>query len=707
MKNYITLFFVVLFCGIIDAQIINIPDANFKAKLISLGVDTNADGNIQEAEAAVVTLLNLSFSNISNLSGIEYFNNLLNLQANNNSLSSINLVGLNLLQVLNCGGNSLSSLNLSLVSNLIVLSCSGNQISNLNFNGLNNLEQLNCSTNQLTNLDVSMLTNLQIFSCSYNQLTEIDISNNINLYSFGCRNNNLINVNIKNGVEQIFSTGTILTSDDWANNPNLSYVCVDDINLSGLQFILNYSYGSTNNINLNSYCSFTPGGVFYTIQGTTKYDDGNNGCDSSDGFIPNIKFSLSNGAITGTVIANASGNYTLPVQAGTHTITPILENPSYFIVSPSSSSITFPTATSPFTQNFCISPNGVHNDLAVELIPVSVARPGFDAVYKIKYKNKGTQTQSGSVSLTFQDAVLDLVSSSPATTTAVLNTLTWSFVNLQPFETREINLVLNVNSTAETPPVNQGDVLHFSSAIVGLTDETPTDNNVEVNQIVVNAFDPNDKTCLEGSTISPSKIGDYVHYKIRFENSGTANAENVVVKDIIDTSKFDVSTLQFVASSHSCIIRISNGNKVEFIFEGINLPFDDATNDGYVVFKIKSKPTLVVGDQISNNANIYFDYNAPIVTNTAISTFQILANNSFVFGNYFTLSPVPVSNVLTINAKQDLQIKSVSIYNTLGQLVFVTISPSYVVDVAALKTGTYFIKIESDKGTANSKFIKE
>jgi hypothetical protein len=37
---------------------------------------------------------------------------------------------------------------------------------------------------------------------------------------------------------------------------------------------------------------------------------------------------------------------------------------------------------------------------------------------------------------------------------------------------------------------------------------------------------------------------------------------------------------------------------VEFIFQGIQLPFDDANNDGYVVFKIKSKNTLAIGDEI-------------------------------------------------------------------------------------------------------------
>src|SRR5690606_20906712 len=115
--------------------------------------------------------------------------------------------------------------------------------------------------------------------------------------------------------------------------------------------------------------------------------------------------------------------------------------------------------------------------------------------------------------------------------------------------------------------------------------------------------DPNDKTCLQGTGISQTQVGNYVHYLIRFENTGTANAQNIVVKDIIDTSKFDLSSLIAVCGSHSIVTRITGPNTVEFIFENIQLPFADATNDGYVVFKIRTLPNLTVGNAFSNTAN--------------------------------------------------------------------------------------------------------
>jgi hypothetical protein len=124
-----------------------------------------------------------------------------------------------------------------------------------------------------------------------------------------------------------------------------------------------------------------------------------------------------------------------------------------------------------------------------------------------------------------------------------------------------------------------------------------------------------------------------------------------------------------IRGSHSFTTRISSTNKVEFIFGNINLPFDDANNDGYVVFKIKTKPTLVVGNTFSNTASIYFDYNFPIITNTATTTIQLLGTRDFEFTEYFTLYPNPAKNVLNIQAKGEATISSLEIYNVLGQLV--------------------------------------
>jgi len=577
---------------------------------------------------------------------------------------------------------------------------SSNLISSIDLKNNKLLKTLYCGNNKLTSLDVSNQNLLTDLYCQDNLLTTLDGSNLKNLFSLNCSNNQLTSLNLKNGINEIFNV---------AGN-NLMFLCIDD-NFYEQSTAQNYlSLSRIYNCSLNSYCSFTPGGTFYTIQGNTKFDSDNNGCDSNDAISQNSKFKITDGTNIGNFISNTSGNYYIPVQDGMHTITPVLGNPTYFTVSPASVEVVFPTQTSPFTQNFCITPNGFHNDLEVTILPISPARPGFEATYKIIYKNKGTGTQSGSVNLTFNDAVLDFVSAFPAINNQILDKLTWDFTNLQPFETREITVTLNVNSPMESPAVNIGDRLSFNALINPVTgDEKPVDNSSALRQSVVGSFDPNDKTCLEGDVITPNLIGEYVNYLIRFENTGTYPAENIVVKDMIDISKFDISTLVPTKASHEFVTKISDGNKVEFIFEKINLPFDDATNDGYIAFKIKTLPTLVVGDSFTNEANIYFDYNFPILTNKATSTFKTLGIQDFEFSNYFNVYPNPVNDILNIGMKNNIEVKSMSVYDILGQLLIAVPNAKTVskIDVSKLTTGNYFLKMITDKGTSSVKFIKQ
>jgi Leucine-rich repeat (LRR) protein len=780
-KFYFLLLGLCLFSGV-NAQIVNIPDANFRYALVNssianvvaknlngdfFSVDANGDGLLQLCEILQVSYIDVSnYNTIQTLSGITSFANLKFLKCNNNiqldghlnvsglanleelnfsnsgidsvnltglinlkeltcssvSVGSLVLTGLTNLELIQCNSSGVSSLdftglinlksviasgcyflntiNFSNATNLIGVSCETSHISSLNLQGLNNLQYLSCNNNLLTSLNVSENANLETLVCSQNLLTTLDVSNLTNLKTLFCINNQLTTLFIKNSSNEVNALS-------FGNNPNLTYICADESQLTNVQnLIVQNGYV---NCHVNSYCSFTPGGLFYTIQGSNKLDVDNNGCDVLDIQFPNLKFNFTNSTNVGSLISNTTGNYSIPVIAGTHTITPILENPTYFNVSPSTVNVTFPTQISPFTQNFCVTANGVHPDLEVTLLPLQTARPGFDATYKIIYKNKGNQTQSGSVNLAFNDAVLDLVTANPVATSQTVNNLSWDFVNLLPFETREILVTLNVNSPTETPAVTGGYVLNYTTSITSpATDETPNDNTFAYNQTVVNSFDPNDKTCLEGATITPAKVGDYVHYMIRFENNGTANAQNIVVKDMIDLTKFDISSIVPIKGSHSFVTNITSGNKVEFIFENINLPFDDTNNDGYVAFKIKTKPTLVLGNTFSNSASIYFDYNFPIVTNPATTTIAVLATQDFVFSNYFSLYPNPVKNVLNIAVKDSIEVSSINIYNTLGQLVLVISNAQKVssVDVSGLTAGNYFIKINSDKGTSNTKFIK-
>ncbi|WP_445722032.1 DUF7619 domain-containing protein [Flavobacterium sp.] len=666
----------ILFGLHVNAQIVNIPDANFKAKLTTLGIDTNNDGNIQVSEAHQVTYLNVSDQNITNLTGINEFINL---------------------TFLNCAGNSIITLNLDGLNNLIELNCTNSHIASMSLNGLINLKKITCIANQLITFDASDLISLEELYCDSNELTTLNLNNSKNLKKIYCWGNELESLFLKNG--------SIETSISIMDNPNLSYICCDDDQVNQLELLT--TQNGISNCSVNSYCSFLLGGEYYTILCNAKYDFNSNGCDINDINYSNLNFSIANSINSGTFLVNQSGNYSIPVQAGSHTITPNLENPNYFTISPTNITVDFPTQASPFTQDFCVTANGIHSDVEVIILPTVPARPGFDANYKIIYRNKGNQVENGAITFTYNNAVLDYVSANPIYDSQATDTFTWNYTNLKPFETREIEVVFNVNSPMETPAVNNGDQLNFTAQITPMaTDEVLYDNTSAIKQTVVGSYDPNDKTCLEGETVGPDMIGEYVHYLIRFENTGTYPAENVVVKDMVDASKFDIATLIPLKGSHEFYTRIKD-NKVEFIFENINLDFNDATNDGYVAFKIKTKSTLSLGDTFSNDANIYFDYNFPITTNTYTTTIQALSIQDFDFNSKFTLYPNPVQDVLYFNSKENLEIQSVEIYNMLGQIVISVPNSTTSVDVSSLISGNYFIKVNTEQGISNTKFIKE
>jgi Leucine-rich repeat (LRR) protein len=758
MKNCILLFLLLLAVSS-SAQIVNIPDANFKAKLLSaspnntvaygnggyIKIDTNNDNEIQVSEALVITNLDVSNSNISSLIGIESFTNLNYLTCSSNQLTSINVsqqvnliflncgfnqltnldvYGLTNLQNLNCSVNQLTILNLNGISNLhqlqcsqnqltsinvsqqvnlVTFVCSGNQLTNLNVFGLYNLQQLYCDTNQLTSIDLSGLTNLKELTCTFNQLTSLNVSELSNLFKLYCNNNQLTYLNIKNNSNEAQNPVNNLV---FSFNPNLQFVCVDDFQLVNVQNRIN-QYGYTN-CQASTYCTFTPGGTYNTITGTQLFDGNNNGCDVNDAPFPNMKIKINDGTTSGATFTNATGNYTFYTQAGSFTVAPELENPSFFNFSPATAVVTFPDNNNNIsTNNFCITANGIHNDVEVVLSPISAARPGFDAYYKLVYKNKGNQTLSGNLALTFDDAHTDFVAANPVGSQTA-NVLQWSYSNLLPFETRVINVTLHLNSPLDTPALNSGDMLDFAANITPvINDELPADNVFVLHQIVVNSMDPNDIQCLEGSSVLSTEIGKYLHYAVQFENTGTAAAENIVVKDVIDTAKYDMDSLQLLDASAPVYARIT-GNVVEFIFKNIQL--SPATGNppvgghGDILFKIKSKNTLVTGNSVEKQAKIYFDYNAPINTNIAQTTFAELSNTVFTKDDSIKVSPNPTHAIITIHGNSS--IKSITLFDVQGRILE-TVLNNNSIDLADKTNGIYFLKITSEKGSKVEKVVKE
>ena len=444
---------------------------------------------------------------------------------------------------------------------------------------------------------------------------------------------------------------------------------------------------------------------YYYLIGQNKFDNDSNGCSPTDIDYPFMKYEVANGSQINFHVANYTGSYSIAMTEGNYVVTPKIENPSYFTITPASVSLNFPTATSPQQQNFCIVPNGIHQDLEIVVLPLTIARPGFGAQYKIVYKNKGNVMVSGQVALSYLNNVMTFDSATPAATTTA-NQLTWNYADLWPFESREIVVSFTLSTPTANPPLNGGDIINLTAAVTPeTTDEMPWDNSFVLNQTVVNSFDPNDKTCLEGDTVSQEYVGKYVHYMIRFENTGNGEAVNVTVKDNIDASKFDITSIVPLSGSHSFVTKIKD-DTVSFLFENINLPFADATNDGFVMFKIKLIDTLEGGDIFTNQAEIYFDYNYPIATNTASTTIQNTMAVEDIKVTSIVIYPNPANDFVSILHSE--QIIKVEIYSVDGRLVKSVLNPAEnKLDISSLTKGQYIIKIDDGSGKLSAKLIKK
>ncbi|AZJ34918.1 cadherin domain-containing protein [Tenacibaculum singaporense] len=246
-------------------NVVNIPDANFKAVLVAnTAINTNGDNEIQVTEANNFTgTLKANNKNISDVTGIEEFINLNALLLASNQISNINLSNNTKLKIINiynnqltsldvsknikletlrCSynnlsnidltqnilleglyitNNKLSSLNLQNNSSLINLFCSENQITSINLGSLTEIKDFNINRNKLSSLDVSKLVKLRQLQVHINNLSSIDLSNNINLESFIAFNNNLTSLNVANG------NNTNMTYMDASSNPDLTCIKID------------------------------------------------------------------------------------------------------------------------------------------------------------------------------------------------------------------------------------------------------------------------------------------------------------------------------------------------------------------------------------------------------------------------------------------------------------------------------------------------
>lgn len=104
------------------------------------------------------------------ITGIQTCISLHTLLAPYNSLTSLNLSGLNALTAVDCGHNSLTSLLVTGCDRLFDLFCYYNQLTSLDISTCTNIQQFLCNNNLITSLNVSGCARIVSIICSYNSM---------------------------------------------------------------------------------------------------------------------------------------------------------------------------------------------------------------------------------------------------------------------------------------------------------------------------------------------------------------------------------------------------------------------------------------------------------------------------------------------------------------------------------------------------------
>ena len=278
---------------------------------------------------------------------------------------------------------------------------------------------------------------------------------------------------------------------------------------------------------------------------------------------------------------------------------------------------------------------------------------------------------------------------------------------LSTFASAEANCALGLSTNGMFPP----------------PDESPL---VDVECVAVtNAVDPNDKQVFPTGWGTAGNVEPETEFKytIRFQNTGTDTAFKVVLVDSLD-SNLDIASLQIGSSSHSFAFKVSGKGRpvLSWTFDNIMLP-DSSRNqlgsNGFVSFSIRPKTGLALGTRLENFADIYFDFNDPVRTNTTLNTLWrptlvdgildtvfVTASKSVISSAQISIYPNPTKGKLELNSTEP---GLMTLYSTKGEAVWTTwIKAGHnAYNLAHLPKGLYLVQLQFTDRQVGKKLILE
>jgi uncharacterized repeat protein (TIGR01451 family) len=395
-------------------------------------------------------------------------------------------------------------------------------------------------------------------------------------------------------------------------------------------------------------------------------------------------------------VTGGGGHYYSSVAAladGSYDIYPILDE--HWAIS--SDSLTFTiNVDDDYEQrdslDFGIYPDTLFYDINKELIG-SFPRCNDTINYYLDVQNTGTLLTSGLVHLTIDDS-LYFVSADIVPDSIVGRDLYWSYEDLFFYEHHIITVQVGTPDGLEDT-ISSSLTVTIDSAGV----EVYTDTEI-LEQVITCAYDPNDKTPKplgEGEFGYISPATEDIEYLIRFQNTGTDTAFNVVIKDQLDEN-LDWYSITLLSYSHDMTYEMDMDGEVSFIFDNIMLPDSGANylgSQGYVKYRIDLKPDLPLETSIFNTAYIYFDLNPAVETNTTVNTLHLDdVSIDELTREQLLVYPNPFSESTTVYFGEDLTNYSIQIVDLAGKQVYSNSQLSgnkLEIEAGQLKQGMYIL----------------
>ncbi|HNR19826.1 MAG TPA: kelch repeat-containing protein [Bacteroidia bacterium] len=420
---------------------------------------------------------------------------------------------------------------------------------------------------------------------------------------------------------------------------------------------------------------------------------------------------LNSGAFTFT---RPDGSYELYVtDSGNFSVT--TDSIGYFSPVPTSHNVYFSGINQiDSLKDFAFQASTLFRDLSVSITPYGNFRPGFDASYYINYSNLGTNVENPVITLVL-DSNLTYLSATETPSYTGNDTVVWALPTINPFQSGSFLVTVNVDATT---PI--GTTVTSPVVIDPIANDINVYNNYSTwGEVVTGSYDPNDiQVNLAEITTTQLTTQPWLEYLIRFQNTGTDTAFNIDVVNAVPQG-VELSSFELISTSHPVVLRHDPVyNLFGFKFNNILLVdsnMNEPLSHGFIRYRIKPQTSLQQGDIIENSAAIYFDFNAPVLTNTALT--EIVSPTSvsdFSNGsNQLTVFPNPATKSFYLKLPSGVNSSKLKMISTNGETVFTksfdneyTPQGSLAVRLPELSQGIYFVSLITAEGKIfNSKIV--